>query len=167
MFKSKSFRQSIFLNIAAVMLLLLAGCVPVGTSGTASDTGGDSGTDEQVTIRFVSNHGAVEVPVFEEVIEKFEAEHPNIKIDYLNHTGNIEELIVTQGIGGNLPDVWYARTYVTADYASKGWTLNLAELIERDNVDVNDFWPAQNAQDSYEGDLYSLPYDFFKYRYCL
>ncbi|MBV7335179.1 sugar ABC transporter substrate-binding protein [Chloroflexi bacterium TSY] len=101
-----------------------------------------------------------EVPIFEDVIAKFEAEHPNIKIDYLNFTGNIEDMVKTQGVGGNLPDVWYARTYVTADYASKGWTLNLSDLIERDDVDVDDFWPAQTAQDSWQGDLYSLPYDF-------
>lgn len=152
---SKLSHNLILLHVVLAMLLALTACVP------AAEPGADGGSsDEQVTIRFVSNHGAVEVPVFEEVIARFEAEHPNIKIDYLNQTGNIEETIMTQGVGGSLPDVWYARTYVTADYASKGWTLNMADLIERDNVDVDDFWPAQTAQDSWQGDLYSLPYDF-------
>lgn len=157
MFQTKFSSRVVWLNVAVAMLLFVTACAPVADSG-GDDGGSDGG--EQVTIRFVSNHGAVEVPIFEEVIAKFEAEYPNIKIDYLNQTGNIEEMVMTQGVGGNLPDVWYARTYVTADYASKGWTLNMADLIARDDVDVDDFWPAQTAQDSYQGDLYSLPYDF-------
>ena len=155
MCRSKLFRQFFVLNVALVMLLLTAACAP------AAAPGGEAGADgEAVTIRFVTNHGDVEVPVFEEVVANFEAEFPNVKVDYLNATAQFEDTIKTQGVGGSLPDVWYARTFLTSDYATKGWTLNLAPLIDRDDVDVDRFWAAQIAQMSYEGDLYALPYDF-------
>jgi len=151
----KMSRNLILILLGAVMLLVVTACVPAASPAGDAGAGG-----EQVTIRFVSNHGDVEVPIFEEVIGKFEAEFPNVKVDYLNATSQFEDTIKTQGVGGSLPDVWYARTFLTSDYATKGWTLNLASLIDRDDVDVDDFWAAQIAQMSYEGDLYALPYDF-------
>ncbi len=160
MISSKWIRRIGLLNLIAILLAVLAGCAapaaPAATDGEAAADG------EVVTIRFVTNHGEVELPFFQQVVDEFEAANPNIKIDFLNvaDTQQFQDSIKTQGVGGSLPDVWYARTYLTSDYASKGWTMNLQPLVEQDELDVEDFWPAQVAQMSYEGDLYALPYDF-------
>jgi multiple sugar transport system substrate-binding protein len=117
-----------------------------------------------VTLRFVTNHGEADMPLFTQVIENFKAKEPNIKIDHLDIAdGNaFYDSINTQGASKQLPDVWYTRTYDIYAYASKGWTMSLANLIAADAAEVNvaDFWPAEVAQMTYKGQLYALPYDF-------
>lgn len=117
-----------------------------------------------VNIRFVSNHGEADVPLFKTVLENFAAAQPNIKVEYLDIAGGDEfyTAINTQGAAGNLPDVWYTRTFDVPVYASKDWTLNLQPLADRDAEEVNvaDFWPAELAQMKWKEQLYALPYDF-------
>jgi len=160
MSRSAMSRRSIaFLSVLLVLSLLFTACAPAAPS-SAPAADGEAAADA-VTIRFVTNHADVELPFFQEVVDRFEAENPGINVDFLNIAGDqFEDTIKTQGVGGSLPDVWYARTFLTSDYASKGWTLDLEPMIERDDLDVEDFWPAQVAQMQYEGDLYALPYDF-------
>jgi sn-glycerol 3-phosphate transport system substrate-binding protein len=45
-------------------------------------------------------------------------------------------------------------------FANSGWTVNLQPFVDRDELDVSDFWPAEVEQMTYEGSLYALPYDF-------
>ena len=119
--------------------------------------------DEPANIRFVSNHGESNVPLFEKVLENFAAAYPHIEVEYLDIAGgDFYNSINAQGAAGDLPDIWYTRTFDVPVYASKGWTVNLQPLIDRDaeEVDVDDFWPAEVAQMQWEGDLYALPYDF-------
>ena len=162
MFRPKWNRRLTQMSVIAILVAVLAACTAPAGPSTSSDAEGDTAASgEEVTIRFVTNHGDVEMPFFQQVVDEFEAANPGITVDFLNIAGQqFEDTIKTQGVGGNLPDVWYARTFLTTDYASKGWTLNLESLIESDQLDVEDFWPAQVAQMQYEGDLYALPYDF-------
>ena len=52
---------------------------------------------------------------------------PNIEVEYLDIAGNeFYNSINTQGAGGQLPDVWYTRTFDVPVYASKDWTISLA-----------------------------------------
>lgn len=116
-----------------------------------------------MNLRFISNHGEADKPLFDKVVENFHAAHPDIQIEYLDIAGNeFYNAINTQGVGGDLPDVWYTRTFDVPVYASKGWTTNLQPLIDADASEVNvaDFWPAEVAQMQWNGDLYALPYDF-------
>ncbi|MCU0500364.1 MAG: extracellular solute-binding protein [Anaerolineae bacterium] len=118
---------------------------------------------QEAKIRFISNHGEADVPLFKKVLENFAAKNPNIKVEYLDIAGNeFYNSINTQGAGGQLPDVWYTRTFDVPVYGSKGWTTSLQPLIDRDakEVNVDDFWPAQVAQMKWKGQLYALPYDF-------
>jgi multiple sugar transport system substrate-binding protein len=69
-------------------------------------------------------------------------------------------LIPTRAVGGTLPDVWYNRTYNTADRANRGWTLSLDPFMQKDHFSTADFWPAEVAQEVWKGHMYSLPYDF-------
>jgi multiple sugar transport system substrate-binding protein len=115
------------------------------------------------SIRFVTNHGAADVPLFKTVIDNFAKTNPDIKIEHLDIAGTeFYDSINTQGAGGQLPDVWYTRTFDVPVYASKGWTIDLQPLIDRDakEVNVDDFWPAEVAQMKWKDHLYALPYDF-------
>ncbi len=162
-----------FLKGAAVVGAgaLFASCAPAATPTVTQPQAAGQPTPTTapaaagtVTLRFVTNHGAADVPLFTKVIENFKAKEPNIKIDHLDIAdGNaFYDAINTQGASKQLPDVWYTRTYDVPVYASKGWTIGLGNLVDRDasEVNVSDFWPAEVTQMTYKGQLYALPYDF-------
>jgi multiple sugar transport system substrate-binding protein len=117
-----------------------------------------------VTLQFWTNHDATDVPLFQHVIRNFEATHQNIKIKMTNYpaaTSNYDTtLIPTRAVSGSLPDVFYNRTFATADRANRGWILSLDSYIQRDKVTLSDFWPAEVVQMKWKGHMYSLPYDF-------
>lgn len=158
-----------FLRLSAGATLLagagamLSGCAPATAPAGESGAGAAPGAQEAITLRFVSNHGESDVPLFQAVIDKFAAANPQIKIDYLDIAGSeFYDSINAQGAAQQLPDIWYTRTFDVPVYASKGWTTNLQPLIDRDASEVNadDFWPAQVAQMKWDSQLYALPYDF-------
>ncbi len=160
--------RRVFLKLSAATTLVagatLAGCVPAPAPADQGGAEAPAGAQEAVTLRFVTNHGESDVPLFQSVIEAFAVAHPEIKIDYLDIAGGSEfyTSINTQGAAQQLPDVWYTRTFDVPVYANKGWTTNLQPLIDRDAAEVNveDFWPAQVAQMKWNEQLYALPYDF-------
>jgi multiple sugar transport system substrate-binding protein len=119
---------------------------------------------EPVSIRFVTNHGEADMPLFQTVIDKFAAKEPGIKIEHLDIAdGNaFYDSINTQGAAKQLPDVWYTRTFDTPVWAAKNWTISLQDLVTRDAAEVNvaDFWPAEVAQITVQGKLWALPYDY-------
>lgn len=118
---------------------------------------------QKVNLRFISNHGEADMPLFKKVLENFSAKNPNITIEHLDIAGNeFYNSINTQGAAKQLPDVWYTRTFDVPVYASRGWTISLQKLADRDAKEVNvaDFWPAELSQMKWKGELYALPYDF-------
>ena len=149
---------------------LLASCAPAAKptelkSDEIKPTTAPAQQTSSATLRFVTNHGEADVPLFTKVIENFKAKEPNIKIEHLDIAdGNaFYDSINTQGAGKQLPDVWYTRTFDVPVYASKGWTIQpCATMITADSAEVNvdDFWPAEVTQMTYKGELYALPYDF-------
>jgi len=96
------------------------------------------------------------------VIQNFQAAYPNIKVNLTNYPGtNFDSAVIpTRAAGGTLADVFYNRTFATADRANRGWTLDLTSDIARNHVTVNDFWSAEVAQMTWKGKHYSLPYDW-------
>ncbi|OQA42099.1 MAG: Lactose-binding protein precursor [Chloroflexi bacterium ADurb.Bin325] len=148
----------------------LAGCAqpaaapsaPAGAQPAAEATVAPAATGA-VNLRFITNHGAADEPLFVKVVDNFMAANPDITIERLDIAGEeFYNSINTQGAGGQLPDVWYTRTFDVPVYASKGWTISLQPFVERDaaEVDVDDFWPAEVAQMKWKGELWALPYDF-------
>lgn len=146
----------------------LAACAPAPAPAPAAEPAKPAAPAAQpaaqkANIRFISNHGEADVPLFKKVVENFQAKNPNITVEYLDIAGTeFYNSINTQGAGGQLPDVWYTRTFDVPVYGSKGWTISLQPLVDRDakEVNVDDFWPAQVAQMKWKGQIYALPYDF-------
>ncbi len=118
---------------------------------------------DQVTLQFWTNHDAVtDVPLFNKVIQNFQAAYPNIKVNLTNYAATTYDsaLIPTRAAGGTLADVFYNRTFATADRANRGWTLALDPYMARNHINTSDFWPAEVAQMIWKGKQYSLPYDW-------
>jgi multiple sugar transport system substrate-binding protein len=115
------------------------------------------------TLQFITNHSAAEVKDFQEVVRNFNKKYPDIKIKLQNiaDTEQFYTKINTLGVGKNLPDAWYTRTFDVASNAVKGWQEPLGAYIDRDaeEVNVDDIWPALVSQMTYQGELYALPYN--------
>lgn len=153
-------RQFLTLAGAASVAVGLAACAPPAPAAAPAASGDMAPSDAPANLQFVTNHGAVEIPFFQKVVDNFTEANPNVTIDLLNVTTEYYTKINTQGVGGDLPDIFYTRTFDVVPYASKEWTINLQPLIERDGIDTSDFWEAEVTQMTYKGDLYALPYDF-------
>lgn len=130
-----------------------------GTDTPSGETGSGSGT-----IQFWTDHSDDEVLNFKKVITNFNHEHPEITVNLLNiaDAAKYYTKVNTAAVGGNLADVFYARTFDIASWVDKQRITPLTPLVDQDKaaVDPDDFWPAQVAQMTVDDQLYGLPYDF-------
>jgi len=148
---------------AATILAACAPTAPAEEEPVADEPQEEAPAPEEVTLRFITNHGEADMPLFIKVIENFHAAYEGIKIDHLDVVGSeFYDSINAQGAAGDLPDSWYTRTFDVPVYAAKEWTISLQPYIDADpeKVDVDDFWPAMITQMTWNGDLWALPYDF-------
>ncbi len=152
-------RQFLALAGTTTAVVGLAACAPPAAA-PSGDGAMSEPAAESVSLQFVTNHGAVEIPFFQKVVDNFTEANPGVEIALLNVTTEYYTKINTQGVGGDLPDIFYTRTFDVVPYAALEWTINLQPLIERDGIDTDDFWEAEVVQMTYQGDLYALPYDF-------
>ena len=146
-----------------VLAMALAGCAPgqQPTGASQSDAVGDM-SEEVVTIRWSMRWDQTRVDnVALPVIEAFEAEHPNIKVEFENigsHAEYIQKL-QTQFAAGTAPDVFYPNTPTAYAFASKGVMLILNSYIDAEGVDISKY--DQNVLDLYQigGEIHCLPID--------
>ena len=153
-----------FLAAAGGAVALAAAACSGGKSLPGTDVpSGDSGSGTG-TIQFWTNHSDDEVINFKKVIANFNASNPDIKVNLLNiaDAAKYYTKVNTAAVGGNLADVYYARTFDIASFVDKKRIIAQTPLIDKDKaaVDPDDFWPAQVQQMSVDDQLYGLPYDF-------
>ncbi|HIT76287.1 MAG TPA: extracellular solute-binding protein, partial [Candidatus Avipropionibacterium avicola] len=141
---------------------VLAGCSG-GKGLPGSDSSGDTG-DGTGTIQWWTNHTEEDTALFRERIKAFNEVHPDIKVNLLNIADGPQYYtkINTSAVSGGVADVFYTRSFDIAPFVARDWLLPLADLIEqdRDEVQPDDFWPAEVAQLSVDEVMYALPYDF-------
>ncbi|MCC6457815.1 MAG: extracellular solute-binding protein [Caldilineaceae bacterium] len=159
-------RNFLRISAGATATGFLVACTPAAPAqqGTTATTSGEAAPSGDTTnLRFLTNHGEADQPLFKQVLEEFASREPNITIEHLDIAGeDFYTSVNTQGAAGQLPDVFYTRTFDVPVYASKQWTISLQPYADRDaeEVNVDDFWPAELAQMQWNGELYALPYDF-------
>lgn len=93
-------------------------------------------------------------------IEEFEAEHPNVKVKWIDKKGSEwATYFQTQIQSGNVPDLFDVQGALWYQYADMGVTMNLSpyfeeepEMKERFNQDILE------ASSNYKGDYYMLPF---------
>lgn len=123
-----------------VLALFLTGIMVIGfgagCSGTSDSQGqeGEGSGEEQITLSFLRAGTSENVQkVYEELIEAYEAEHPNINIEY-EQVGFGEELetkLNTMYASGMAPDIVRAPISTIAERASRGQYANLDSYIEQ------------------------------------
>lgn len=134
---------------------IISGC---GNAEEAKENGGRDSGEEQITLSFLRAGTSENVQkVYEELIEAYEKEHPNIKIEY-EQVGFGEELetkLNTMYASGMAPDIVRAPISTIAERASRGQYANLDEYI--DNWDEkDDVMPTAYEVASYNGHKYGI-----------
>ncbi|NIR00161.1 MAG: extracellular solute-binding protein, partial [Gemmatimonadales bacterium] len=131
-----------------VLALLLVGC------------GGrrDSRPDEvEITLFTWTRPG--ELAINQELCERFEVEHPGIRVEVVNEPGDrAMDKLQAMVAAGNPPDVMSIHGAFFTPLAAKGALLDLDPLIAEDpTFDLEDFYPALVELCRHEGKLFSLP----------
>jgi multiple sugar transport system substrate-binding protein len=99
-----------------------------------------------------------ELPPNYEVIEAFEAQHPDIKIE-VQHApwGSYFDRLQTQMAGGTAPDVMFLNNIPS--YASRGVLMPLDDLIAADDFDTGTYLEGLIDVFSHEGQVYGFARD--------
>lgn len=94
-----------------------------------------------------------------QLIEAFEKQHPNIRIEYIvtNH-GEHHERLKLLGAAGQLPDIIAVDGMYLVEFVQNGLVRPIDDLIERDNLNINEYFPAALPDVEYRGATYGLPY---------
>lgn len=157
---------------ATAALALVGGCGSGGTSTPPpSPDGSASGTPstpaEGGTITFMGWGSPQEVSVFEQLIAKYEAAYPGMKVDYINvPAADFNTKLQTMIASKQTPDVFYLTPENVMPFASAGLLNDLSgyvednELFKADNV-----WAKAIDMYRYDGTtpgvgaVYGLPKD--------
>lgn len=137
-------------SLSILMVLLLALSIFTGCGNKANNEGSedvansaDEATEEtvaeDVTIKYLTfSAGPDHIEDLEKMIAGFEAENPNIKVEYeiVSYNDYFTKLqtVIASGTGPDTFELNY-ETFVT--YASKDVLLDLTSYINEDNFDVN------------------------------
>lgn len=156
---------------AAVALALVGGCGSGGaTTPPPGPEGSSSGTPSAPTggtITFMGWGSPQEVSVFEQLIAKYEAAYPGMKVDYINvPAADFNTKLQTMIASKQTPDVFYLTPENVMPFASAGLLNDLSgyvddnELFQADNV-----WAKAIDMYRYDGTtpgvgaVYGLPKD--------
>ncbi len=112
----------------------------------------------QSTITFGYWGDPPELPPFEEIVSKYQAAHPDVKIE-IQHapwSGYFTRLDAQLAAGAG-PDVFFITN--VPSYASRGALAPLDDLIKASNFPIDEYVPSSLLTHSFEGKLYSIPRD--------
>jgi multiple sugar transport system substrate-binding protein len=92
--------------------------------------------------------------------KKFQAEHPNITVKFVDiPSEEAGRKLTTQIAGGNPPDAAYLDAGTIADFASRGALVKLDDYVKRSKTNPDDFVDAFRRSAEFKGSLYALPFD--------
>ncbi|MFS0613528.1 ABC transporter substrate-binding protein [Lederbergia ruris] len=141
-----------------VFSLLLVSLVLSGCS--SKDSSGNGTEDKRTTVKLwhpLTNEGLTAINA---VIEAFEKNHPEIKIDatYVANQGEGQnEKLLAAIAGGNPPDVAYFDRFEIGSWANQGSLEELTEMAEKEGVTKDKFYPFAWDEANYDDKLYGLP----------
>lgn len=137
----------------------------------AAKTGGPAGTviaglgrdylaypDVKGSIQFSNCWGGARIPLVETWIKDFSAIYPGITVtNDVNDCPPLREKQVTQIAGGSPPNVMMIKSDNTAFYAEQNAILPIDDLMARDNVKKEWFYPGEFSTRTFGGKAYGLP----------
>lgn len=133
------------------MLLLVFGLTACGGSDNSAET--DKGPKE---VTLWGSWSGDQIEQLNKQIDGYNKSQDKYKVKYVMQE-KVEEKLLTGLAGGELPDVVLWDRYQTALYASKGALQPLDELVEKDNVNMDDFYSESVKEMTHNDSLYGIP----------
>ena len=173
------FRKNNPLSIALLLcllmgMILLAACGSTETAEPVADTApAEEPTAETAEEPATESEGEVEAPAEEvtitwlrlaewaeadpAIIEKFEAEHPGIKVELeeIPFSELVSQINLRFGADDNSIDVVSADVPLVSSYGYRGWLLSLDGIFSEE--ELADFLPAALDAGTYDGELLAAP----------
>lgn len=116
---------------------------------------------QQVTITFWDIQPADLVPLRSEIIAAFEAEHPTIKVEYLNIPfAEARQKMIVAAATDTLPDIMFFSAPWLGEFAAMGKLLDLGPYVENWPGAANLLPQVFDVGRAYEDTLYYLPSEF-------
>ncbi|MFA9444620.1 ABC transporter substrate-binding protein [Egicoccus sp. AB-alg6-2] len=134
-----------------------SGATPAPEDTAAAGNGaGETTSDEQVTLRFSWWGSDARHEDTQEVIDRFEAEHPNIKIEgEYTGWGDYWDRLATTVAGGDAPDIMQHESRYLREYADRGALLDLTTVS--DTLDLSELDPLVAESGAVDGAVYGVP----------
>jgi arabinogalactan oligomer/maltooligosaccharide transport system substrate-binding protein len=146
-------RTAAALAVVALAATACSGGDDAGTGQAAKDPRNVSGTVTWWDTSDATNEG----PVFKELVAKFEAKYPKIKVNYVNVPFDAAQnkFKTAAQSGSGAPDVFRAEVAWTPGFAKLGYLQPLAGTPAVDGED--DYLPGPVASTRFDGKTYGVP----------
>jgi len=132
-------------SLGTLLMMLLTAC---GSSSTP--------TASPVTLTYWYTEGTSETPVILSLINQFQQQNPNIKINaQLVPFGDAQSKFATAAQAGKAPDVLRSDVGWATQFASLRYLLPIDSYVSQS--DLADYLPSALNYDKYNGKLYGLP----------
>jgi len=127
-----------------------------------------SAAQEPVRLKFVGWGGPEEGSVFQTLVASFNANNPDVIIEYQQIPLDYVPTLTTSIAGGTPPDIAYIPDGDFAAFVSRGQLVSLQALVDAsDNFDPDGVWPSSLGRYRWDpatkslgvGDIYALPKD--------
>lgn len=164
----KKVGKSILLTLCLILTFSsLAACASTGGNDSADPApGGNQGSSGgKVQIKFSGWGEPEEKELYEQIIKNFEAQNPNIKVQYIHIPADYGGKMNTVLAGGDAPDVFYVGDGDFSRWVKLGVLMNLEPMIKETGMDLSDVWETALTRYRYDGqksglgDAYALPMD--------
>ena len=123
----------------------------------------ETAVDNKVTITFWHSFVASTVPALEQLIDKFEAQYPQIKIkaQYIPTGDALIQKLITAVQSQTAPDISWIHSDYLQDLIEADAIYKMEDFIRGENglseEDLSDIYPALIQYASWRGTLYSIP----------
>jgi multiple sugar transport system substrate-binding protein len=138
------------------LALMAAGLVAAITAAGCGSDGGDSGDGGPVTLRFTWWGSDARHKMTQEMIDAFEAEHPDIRVEgEFTGWGDYWDKLATSVAGGNAPDIIQQESRYVREYADRKALLDLSQhgaALKTDKLD-----PAVAQTGTIDGRMFAVP----------
>jgi multiple sugar transport system substrate-binding protein len=155
-------KRRVWGTLLSVALVVSAACTGSDTGSTVSDAGdGSTGAgQEEVTLDFWTYEEGQDNPYHSELVDAFEADHPNIHIEFTYYPAESYNVKVNTAVAaGKAPDLILA---FDLNLLIEGLLLPLDDMVAEHGIDLSTYNQGiiQGPGDyscSWEGTLYCLP----------
>ena len=113
--------------------------------------------NEKVTIQFASWGSESEIGILKPLLEDFEKQNPNIKVDFMHIPQNYFQKIHLLYASNTAPDVIFINNQYLPIYANAGVLENLSQYGEE--FEFEKFYPAALASMNWKASVYAVPRD--------